>query len=83
MKEFKTALLEILKQYECYIDVIRYKEKTQYNKLQTINKRTNKKSSSSSSCRAVSMDIPDPLSPLLRIIHLLWQVFRVTSCVLT
>ena len=29
-----------------------------------------------------STDIPDPLSPLLPIIHRLWQVFRVTSCVL-
>ena len=37
----------------------------------------------SSSCCAASMDIPDPLSPLLPIIHRLWQVFRVTSCVLT
>ena len=37
----------------------------------------------SSSCRAVSTNIPDPLSPLLPIIHRLWQVFRVTSCVLT
>ena len=39
-------------------------------------------SSSSSSCRAASTDIPDPLSPLLPIIHRLRQVFRVTSCVL-
>ena len=39
-------------------------------------------SSSSSSCRAASRDIPDPLSPLLPIIHRLRQVFRVTSCVL-
>ena len=39
--------------------------------------------SSSSSCRAASTDIPDPLSPLLPIIHRLRQVFRVTSCVLT
>ena len=38
---------------------------------------------SSSSCRAASTDIPDPLSPLLPIIHRLRQVFRVTSCVLT
>ena len=38
---------------------------------------------SSSSCRAVSADIPDPLSPFLPIIHRLRQVFRVTSCVLT
>ena len=38
---------------------------------------------SSSSCRAASTDIPDPLSPLLPIIHRLWQFFRVTSCVLT
>ena len=37
--------------------------------------------SSSSSCRAASTDIPDPLSPLLPIIHRLQQVFRVTSCV--
>ena len=39
--------------------------------------------SSSSSCRAASADIPDPLSPLLPIIHRLRQVFMVTSCVLT
>ena len=39
--------------------------------------------SSSSSCRAASMDILDHLSPLLPIIHRLLQVFRVTSCVLT
>ena len=30
----------------------------------------------SSSCRAASTDIPDPLSPLLLIIHRFWQVFR-------
>ena len=28
--------------------------------------------SSSSSCRAASMDIPDPLSPLFPIVHRLW-----------
>ena len=39
--------------------------------------------SMSSSSRAASMDIPDPLSPLLPIIHRFWQVFRVTSCILT
>ena len=33
-------------------------------------------SSSSSSCRAASTDIPGPLSPLLPIIHRLWQAFR-------
>ena len=38
---------------------------------------------SSSSYRAASADIPDPLSPFLPIIHRLRQVFRVTSCVLT
>ena len=38
---------------------------------------------SSSSCRAASTDIPDPLSPLLPIIHRVRQVFRVASCVLT
>ena len=40
-------------------------------------------SSSSSSCGAASTDIPDPLSPRLPIIHRLWQVFRVTSCIIT
>ena len=39
--------------------------------------------SSSSSCRAASMDIPDPLSPLLPIVHRFWQVFRATSLILT
>ena len=38
---------------------------------------------SSSSCHAASMDIPDPLSPRLPIIHRLWQVFRVTSLIIT
>ena len=40
-------------------------------------------SSSSSSCRAASTDIPDPLSPLLPIVHRFWQVFRATSHILT
>ena len=35
-------------------------------------------SSSSSSCRATSTENPDPLSPLLPIIHRFWQVFRAT-----
>ena len=39
--------------------------------------------SSSLSCRAASTDIPDPLLPLLSIIHRLWQVFRATSHILT
>ena len=38
---------------------------------------------SSSSCRAASTDIPDPLSPRLPIIHRLWQVFGVTSRIIT
>ena len=38
---------------------------------------------SSSSCRAASTDIPDPLSPFLPIVHRLWQVFRATSRILT
>ena len=37
---------------------------------------------SSSSCRAASTDILDPLSPLLPIVHRLWQVFRATSRIL-
>ena len=39
--------------------------------------------SSSSSCRAASMDSPNPLSPLLPIIHRHWQVFRATPRILT
>ena len=39
--------------------------------------------SSSSSCRAASTDIPDPLLSLLPIVHRLWQVFRATSRILT
>ena len=34
-------------------------------------------------CRAASTDIPDPLSPLFPIVHLLWQVFRGTFRILT
>ena len=41
------------------------------------------KKNSSSSCRAANMDIPDPLLPLLSIVHRLWQVFRATSRILT
>ena len=40
-------------------------------------------SSSSSSCHAGSTDIPDPLSPLLPIVHRPRQVLRTTSCILT
>ena len=40
-------------------------------------------SSSSSSCRAGSMDIPDPLSSLLPIVHRPRPVFRTTSRILT
>ena len=39
--------------------------------------------SSSSSYRAGSTDIPDPLSPLLPIVHRPRQVFRTTSRILT
>ena len=39
--------------------------------------------SSSSSCRATGTDIPDPLSPLLPIVHRFWQVLRTTSRILT
>ena len=38
---------------------------------------------SSSQCRTASTDIPDPLSPLLPIVHRFWQVFRTTSRILT
>ena len=39
--------------------------------------------SSSSSCRAASTDIPDPLPPLLPIVHRFWLVLRATSRILT
>ena len=39
--------------------------------------------SSSSSCRAVGTDIPNPLSPLLPIVHHFRQVFRATPSILT
>ena len=39
-------------------------------------------SSSSSSCHAASMDIPDPLLPLLPIVHRFWSVLRDTSRIL-
>ena len=39
--------------------------------------------SSSSSCRAASTDISDPLSPPLPIVHRLWPVFWATSRILT
>ena len=39
--------------------------------------------SSSSSYRAGSTDIPDPLSPLLPIVHRSRLVFRTTPCILT
>ena len=45
--------------------------------------RGHKLLSSSSSCRAASTDIPDPLLPLLPIVHRFWQVFRATSRILT
>ena len=38
---------------------------------------------SSSSCHGARTDIPDPLSPLLPIIHRLRQVFWTTSRILT
>ena len=40
-------------------------------------------SSSSSSCRAISTDISEPLSPLLLIVHCFWQVFQATSSICT
>ena len=49
----------------------------------SINRFKSSLSSSSSSCRAASTDIPDPLSPLLPIVHRLWQVFSATSRILT
>ena len=36
-----------------------------------------------SSCRTASTDIPDPLPPLLPIVHRFWQVLRATSRIVT
>ena len=56
-------------------------------RFQTLSLQTNwifcSSSSSSSSYHAASTDIPDPLTPLLPIIHRFWQVFRATSRILT
>ena len=41
--------------------------------------KLNSSSSSSSSCRAASTDIPDLLSPRLPIIHLLWVTSRIIT----
>ena len=37
--------------------------------------------SSSSSCRAVSTDLPDPLSPSVSIVHYTPEVFKAISCI--
>ena len=49
----------------------------------TVKKQAVNLISSSSPCRAASTDIHDPLPSLLSIVHRLWQVFRVTSRILT
>ena len=36
-----------------------------------------------SSCRAISTDIRDPLSPPLPLVHRFWQVLRATPHILT
>ena len=40
-----------------------------------------RKTLSSSSCHATSMDIPDPLSLSLPIVHCFQEVFKFTSCI--
>ena len=37
--------------------------------------------SSSSSCRTISMDIPDPLPPTFSMVHRFRQIFKATSCI--
>ena len=59
-----------------------YIETPKYSKIYPF-QRYHPKSSSSSSCRAGSTDIPDPLSPLFPIVHRLRQVFWTTSRILT
>ena len=49
----------------------------------TLRHRVTSLASSSSSCRATSKDIHNPLSPLLPIGHRLWKVFWATSRILT
>ena len=67
--------------YFCYYNkpfVVVFQKKFHYLFVLSINL-----SSSSSSCRAGSTDIPDPLSPLFPFVHRLWLVFWVTSRILT
>ena len=52
-----------------------------YSNLKPRHLSGNLKGSSSSSYRAGSTDIPDPLSPLLPIVHRPRQVFRTTTCI--
>ena len=44
-----------------------------------VDRNTHTHTSSSSSCRAISTDIPDPLSPLLPIVYCFQWIFRATS----
>ena len=91
-RKIPLRLIFSLRKFHCHGKVtyssIRSPQKKQTkNKQQKTNKQ--KKSSclryisSSSSCRAVSTDIPDPLSSLLPIVHCFWQVLRATSRILT
>ena len=75
--------LKILKKKQLNKDCEYRKNERSMTNFKKQNRSIIEMESSSSSCRAASMDIPDPLSQLLPIIHRLWQVFRVTSCVLT
>ena len=69
-----------------YLEAFSFKNKfaVQCTKLQKVKKRENYRhthpSSSSSFCRAISTDIPDPLLPLLPIVQCFRLVFRTAPC---
>ena len=71
--------------YRMFIEYILIRSQTnstQRGRMRKQKKKTTGCTSSSSSCRPTSTDIPDFLSPLLPIIHRFWQVFRATSRIL-
>ena len=81
-------MIDFEKNYSCSIGILETEMRSGSFKNVTIYSFTNhiylityisSSSSSSSSCRAGSTDIPDPLSPLLPIVHRPRQVFRTTS----
>ena len=65
--------------HQIRLSMLNKEDLKQFNCIQIICIKNVSSSSSSSSCHAISMDIPDPLSLQLPIFHCFRQVHRVTS----